>query len=234
MKFSYKYYSDLLQNLLLREYVLSSYNNEVSNNKSVILRHDVDCCLEKALEMAKLEFQLGVQSTYFVLLSTDFYNVFSKKSNQLLQEILLLGHEIGLHFDELRYSINDKKDLELYVEYERKILEGALGKSVKTVSMHRPSAWILENDIQFSNCINSYNTKFFKDYKYVSDSRMNWREDVTAIIESGVYDRLHILTHPFWYHESDKDMYEILNDFVEKAKSDRKISLCENIKDLVL
>ena len=49
--------------------------------------------------------------------------------------------------------------------------------------------------------INSYGQTFFHDFKYLSDSRRRWREPVEEIIRSGTYDRLHILTHAFWYHK---------------------------------
>jgi hypothetical protein len=45
---------------------------------------------------------------------------------------------------------------------------------------------------------------------------MNWREDVLSIVESRVYDKLHILTHPFWYNEIELSMKDILERFLSR------------------
>lgn len=234
MEFTYEAYIELISLLKRNNYTFSKYTNFNKINKPVILRHDVDISLEKALDMAKLEFQNGVSSTYFVLLSTNFYNIFSKESNEILFEIMDLGHEVGLHFDEKRYEIKDEEDLEKYIQYEKDVLEKALNKEVNMVSMHRPSKWILENDIQFKSIINTYSIEFLHHFKYVSDSRMHWREDIISVIKSNDYDRLHILTHPFWYANERQDINEKLVEFIGNGRKQRYKDLSLNIRDLKL
>ena len=63
--------------------------------------------------------------------------------------------------------------------------------------MHRPSRWVLEADLKIPGMVNSYGKEFFQDFKYVSDSRMRWREDVMKYAIEKAYPRLHILTHAF-------------------------------------
>lgn len=98
--------------------------------------------------------------------------------------------------------------------------------------MHRPSKWILENDIQFDNIINSYSKEFIFNFKYLSDSRMHWREDVLNIIENENYDRLHILTHPFWYANRKETINKKIIRFMNDAKMDRYGYLKDNIRDI--
>ena len=50
--------------------------------KKVLLRHDIDLSLEKALEMAEIEAELGVPAVYFLFLRSPFYNIFSKKEEK--------------------------------------------------------------------------------------------------------------------------------------------------------
>ena len=69
-----------------------------------ILRHDVDFSLEKAWEMACFEQENEIFSTYFVIVSCDNYNIFSRKKQKILRDILAYGHTIGLHFDETVYG----------------------------------------------------------------------------------------------------------------------------------
>jgi peptidoglycan/xylan/chitin deacetylase (PgdA/CDA1 family) len=232
MQFTYRAYSDLIELLKERKYTFSNYFDYKEIEKPVIFRHDIDSTLEKALCLAKLEKQKGVVATYFVLLSTNFYNVFSKESYEILKEIENLGHEIGLHFDEKRYPINNAAELEYFINKERKVLEGLLDKKIRTVSMHRPSKWILENNIQFNSILNTYSKTFFKDFKYVSDSRMHWREDVLNIIKKESFNKLHILTHPFWYSTEEESLKKKLYDFVTKANKERYLNQKENFRNL--
>jgi peptidoglycan/xylan/chitin deacetylase (PgdA/CDA1 family) len=232
MEFTYNAYKTLLDLLKQKGYKDALYHNYHSFERIVILRHDVDNSLPKAIEFAKIENEHNIKSTYFVLLSTDFYNIFSKQSDLLLKEISALGHDIGLHFDEKRYPINCEKDLERYVDYEKKILEEVLGKTVRAVSMHRPSPWILENNIQFKELINTYSDEFLQRFKYLSDSRMYWREDVIGIINSAKFDKLHILTHPFWYAQETGEIKSRVKRFINGANKERYLQLKDNIRNL--
>jgi hypothetical protein len=232
MEFTYDAYRSLLELLKQRGYEFASFNNYSIMPMPVILRHDIDNSLVKALEIAKIENECNVKSTYFALLSTDFYNIFSKRSNEILKEIISLGHDFGLHFDEKRYIINSEEDLKKYVEYEKRILEGVLDRSIRTVSMHRPSKWILENNILFNTIINTYSAEFLQNLKYLSDSRMHWREDVISIINSGEYNKLHILTHPFWYAEDKGDIKSRVERYINQAKKERYSQLKDNIRYL--
>lgn len=231
MKFTYEEYENLILKLKKENYEFSNYENYNLKEKVVILRHDVDTSLEKALEIARLEKKLEVSSYYFVLLSTDFYNINSERSLNILKEIIKLGGKIGLHFDEKKYKLKTEKEYINMVKYECEILSLILNQKVNVVSMHRPSKEFLEMNLQIPNIINSYQKIFFNEFKYVSDSRMFWRENIEEIINSNVYNQLHILTHPFWYSNVEETMKEKLKKFLDKAIEERYISLNENIKD---
>lgn len=233
MKFTYASYEKLIQKLRDQEYEFTSYKDYEKYDKTVILRHDIDTDIPKAIEMAEFESKkCGVKSTYFVLLRSDFYNAFSERSKRGLNEIKRLGHTIGLHFDELYYP--SQSNIVDCIEAEVKMLEDLLGDVVTAVSMHRPSKKTLQGNYVISNGIvaNSYATEFFNEFKYVSDSRRNWREDVNTIVKSDKYKRLHILTHPFWYYEEEKTLKETLSDFLWNAPVEKYDVLNQNFTDL--
>ena len=73
---------------------------------------------------------------------------------------------------------------------------------------------------------------FFRDFKYLSDSRRSWQEPVEDIVRSGEYERLHILTHAFWYHEKDEDISRTAGDFIRSANRERYRRMAENITDI--
>ena len=98
--------------------------------------------------------------------------------------------------------------------------------------MHRPSQATLKGNLQIPGMINSYSYEFFHDFKYLSDSRRRWREPVEEIVKAGTHNRLHILTHAFWYGKVEKSMADTIRDFVIDAMDDRYQQMSENITDL--
>lgn len=233
MQFTYNAYRKLIKSIQENDYQIASYKNWENTPRCVILRHDIDNDIEKALKLAKVEAELGVKSTYFVLVTSDFYNVFSAKSEKMLREIVDLGHDIGLHFDEVRYpEIETPEDAREHILQESKLLSIVIEKTVDIVSMHRPSRMMLDADLEIPGMINSYGQVYFKGFKYVSDSRKRWREPVEDIVSDKAYDRLHILTHAIWYNDVDMDIHDSICQFVNAGNLQRYRSEQENITDL--
>lgn len=225
MEFTYDGYRRLLFKLSEYGYKDCLYDEcQNVSGKKVVLRHDIDVSLDEAVRFSEIEKEVGVKATYFVLVSTDFYNVASKRERELVKAIQRNGGEIGLHFDEVVY---ENSGIEKKIQKEALILENIIESPVKVVSMHRPSTQTLEADYHFEGITNSYGKMFFKEYKYVSDSRRNWREDIYKIIESGEYENLHILTHPIWYNDNESSAGDVLQQLIR----DEELKVCEALKD---
>lgn len=221
MEFSYEAYGRMIELLRTSGYQICPYQESYQADKVCVLRHDVDNSLNKALEFAEYEKELGVCSTYFVLVRSDFYNPFSKKSAEMIHKIQALGHDIGLHFDEKYLEGQEQKDISAAIAAEAECMGKLLNIAVNSVSMHRPSQEALQADYRIPGLVNSYSQIFFREFKYVSDSRRNWREDVCEIIRSGEFPQLHILTHPIWYSRRERSVRETLLDFVCRADEER-------------
>lgn len=144
------------------------------------------------------------------------------------------GHKIGLHFDEARYPEceGNPEAIKVRIQQEAGILGAAIGCTIDVVSMHRPSKGLLEANIEISGIINSYSQIFFREFKYLSDSRRRWREPVNEIVESGQFDKLHILSHAFWYNEEEVDIHDSVCGFVNEGNQCRYNWLLSNITDL--
>jgi hypothetical protein len=85
----------------------------------IFLRHDVDLSPHRAYALSKIENSEGVRSTYFVLLSSNFYNAFEHQVAKILRNIADLGHCIGLHFDCNRYPVENDQEREKWIGFER-------------------------------------------------------------------------------------------------------------------
>ena len=228
MEFTYKAYEGLVNLIRDEGYDFKGYH-DFDEKPSVIMRHDIDLDVKKAYELSLFEDKLGLKSTYFALLNTDFYNLASNTCKDLLKDMIARGHEVGLHFDEARYAGLDS--YEAIVEREAGVLAEILETPVKAVSMHRPSEKALTGDWKFEGIVNSYSSLFFKEFKYLSDSRMNWRENPENAIKSGEFKHIQIVTHPFWYGESQGEFKALLLKFAKAGGSERYDALCDNIKD---
>ena len=88
------------------------FENPPYVGKAMYLRHDVDRNIDTALIMARIEHELGIRSTYFFLPpgsyedNENYYGaiigsqlVVNPKMIMLAQDMVGLGHEIGLHND---------------------------------------------------------------------------------------------------------------------------------------
>ena len=234
MEFTYNSYIQMIS--LLREsgYCISDYDNWKSVKHPVILRHDIDTSIESALQMAEIEAENNIQSTYFVLLSSDLYNVLSANNAKKIFEIRKLGHEVGLHFDEAQYpsDYGNVDAIKRDIIGEIKLISDIMGDSISKFSYHRPSKEILAANISIPGVINSYGDVFFQEFKYLSDSRHRWREPVEEIIEEKKFDKLHILTHAFWYENENVGIQERIYSFINHANVERYMIMKENISDI--
>ena len=232
--FTYRSYLDTLELILMNGYSFASYHNYTDFRLPCIMRHDIDFDVNAALRLAKLEsgFLKELNSTFFVLLSTNYYNVFSRDTTTALNSILALGHEIGLHFDEKKYGSEVPVTIIDAVQEEAYILGRMLGTKIRAVSMHRPSEYTLEADYSFEGLKNSYSQVFWREFKYLSDSRMHWSENAESIIASGQHARLHILTHAFWYSDDEITTREKLLRFITSATQERYDNMANSIRDI--
>jgi len=194
------------------------YKEYISKNRKFVLwRHDVDYSVHRGYKLAKIEAELGVRATYFILLHSTGYNVFEKEVYDLIRKIISLGHEIGLHFDPTWWGLLDEEKLEEKIKFEIGILEKLFDKEIYVLSLHNPSPDI-ENydkysldelsemypqyfkDVFYGKIINTYGKDFRTSIKYCSDSNGYWRfRSLQEVLTSPENRFLQVLTHPEWW-----------------------------------
>lgn len=217
MDFTYRSYINTIDFIRDNGYYIRFFG-EKDNGLHVILRHDIDMDINKAYKMAKIEKDNKILSTYCFLLSSPFYNIFNNENNSLIKEICSMGHRIGLHFDTTQYQGANIEELKNKAEIEKKVLTKFLdnGIEVNVISFHRPDKRFLGKDIIFNNMENTYSSKYFNQYKYLSDSRMVWKENVVDIIKNKQYRNIQLLTHPIWYSEKQMPRDNILKLIIKE------------------
>jgi hypothetical protein len=192
----------LLWKLKADRYRFATYG-DVSDDRHVIWRHDVDFSMHRAAALAEFEAREGVTATYFVNPHSSFYNLLEPSITELVRRIAGLGHEIGVHFDAVAYAIEkwDIGHLEKCIERECRLLEFAFDTPVRSISWHNPDrSNLFDFDAdRIAGLWNAYSRRLRNEYRYCSDSNGYWRfQPMSAVINEG-HSRLHLLTHPAWW-----------------------------------
>jgi hypothetical protein len=169
----------------------------------IALRHDIDFAPSYSLEMARLEHEAGIASTFFVLVDGQFYNPLRSEVVRQIRQIHSLGHEIGLHF---AVSSAVDADLGKEVAFRLDVLSAITGAPVRSFSQHDPvNAGFVTVALppERPACVDASQVIRDNNLLYVSDSAMMWRRYTfeTALDE----DRnLCLLAHPHsWLHPED-------------------------------
>jgi len=183
----------------------------------VILRHDVDRKPQKAVDMALLEKDHGLSSTYYFRYTRDVFK------EEVIRKIEVLNHEIGYHYETLSKARGDyRKALQLFQEELlalRKIAE------VSTICMHgRPLSawdnrwlWKKYDFRQFQILGEAYLSIDYSQVTYLTDTGRSWNankvnirdrayarsqiavqttDDLMELIRSKALPKMCIQTHP--------------------------------------
>lgn len=76
----------------------------------VFLRHDVRVSLEAALELARVEHELGARATYLLMTESAFYNLDSHVGRYAQRQLRQWGHAVGLHAVHPRAELDRRFD----------------------------------------------------------------------------------------------------------------------------
>jgi len=200
MEFSLNSYRDILKTGLEEglKFLDFSEARAYKGGRSCILRHDIDIDMEAAHRMARIEADLGVFSTYFLMLRSPVYNLFGRANFRYAQSILDMGHHLGLHYDE-GFTPEKDYDLNEWVEKEARVLSDLLKKEIAVVSFHQPGQRVLQNEIKLLNFLNTYDKEDMSGITYYSDSNMQFRVDPFTLMKDSSIQKLQILIHPVWW-----------------------------------
>lgn len=214
-EFQMSAYRDLLE-LLGRNYEIIRAR-DVNHTKIpfIVLRHDIDGFLDAAFEMAELEYDMGVKSTYYVLFSCPLYNPLAERSIKMLRKMVKMGHEIGLHYDLSAYFLY-KKGYEYMMKKEVRLLEGLINDVVVTISCHNISTLSSRPSLS-KEMLDISDLSMFENY--VSDSNRMWNENSLNALIGGKYGRNMLLIHPMlWGECRTNDRYYYLSKFIDSVK----------------
>ena len=189
---AYQRYIELLQvkftNILRFD---EFYGQQQELDSFCLIRHDVDRRVGHSLAMAKLEYEMGVKSTYYFRTKSHVFKP------EIIQKIAGWGHEIGYHYENLSDFNGDMEkaleDFEIQLNRCREISE------IKTIAMHGSALkgfdnrdlWrVPENHAllksKFDLLGEAYLDIDYTDICYITDTGRNWTST-----KSNIRDKVH-------------------------------------------
>jgi len=201
----YEEFLKFISNDRFTVYPVCEYQTSYRKDKiNIVLRHDLD--YDKGYEMAELEQEYGIRSTYYLRLHSDRYAI--SEVIPFYQELEAKGYEIGYHYEvvDLFPFNNDtaKKVFELELEYLRRYF------NVRSASPHGPPfggySYQFEQwtDLSDYNLISAYKIPIST---YLSDwSQPFWEKELRYFIEEleklKAGDVVEVLIHPCHWKSS--------------------------------
>ena len=229
LDFTFVKYKELCETIVESKYATLTFTHYFSlkniPEKFIILRHDVDRRPENALEMAKIENNSGITSTYYFRRKEEVFKP------EIIKEIANMGHEIGYHYEVLDKA---KGDLEKAIKiFEEELNEFRKICDVKTICMHgNPLSKWVNKDIwkkydfrDFGIIGEPYLSIDYTRVLYLTDTGRKWNsrfsvkdvvganvnqaikkvkstDDVIRLINEGDIEQMCILAHPERWSDS--------------------------------
>lgn len=199
----------------------------------VYLRHDIDLDIDQAVIMAELETEAKIHATYFIQLTSCFYNPLSLENRKKINHISKLGHKLGLHFDHQSLEIGGRGEKDEVAIQFRCLSDFFEMENV--VSFHRPPKETIgvERDLGHG-VVNVYSSQFFQSehLEYISDSGGIWKAGCACKrIESLDKNKnVQLLIHPIWWGSGFNDPNKTLQLYLQGGMRQLDGNLAKNIK----
>ena len=190
MDFTVKKYIELLDALIEQGYNFQTFDEflKAPQDKSIVLRHDVDLLPYNSLAFAKIQNERNIKGVYY------FRAVPESWDENVIKQIASLGHEIGYHYENLTTCNGDLEkgiiDFKNNLSALRKIVP------VKTICMHgSPMSKYDSKDLWKKNSYSDFGITgepyFDVDFRkvfYLTDTGRKWNGNSVSVrdkVDSG-------------------------------------------------
>ena len=237
--FSYDDYKEIIR-LVKESGRYMTYSEAMHADEWILMRHDVEYSVERALALSKVEESMDFRSVFFFQWTNNSYNILSRKNRDILTEMHERGQQIGLHF-----ALNGMTDMQIVRQRIRKeadMLSDMLGFPITAFSIHRPSPQVLRENIKLDGLLNAYQDNFFvfnpeagpddsPEVKYLSDANHIWRYGYPDEKTIKAHKKIQILVHPFGWTKEGFDNLENYKSLVREKYTELIDSIDRECKD---
>jgi hypothetical protein len=166
----------------------------------------------------------------------------SRQNYLHVTEIIKLGHNIGLHYDQgfdLKRNISIEETSNLIID-EASWLEKTFKISVDAVSFHQPSSIIFQEKINCVYRVNTYDKELLSKFSYISDSNRTCpllktefgpksnpqQKNLKKFIDSWSQN-VQLLIHPMWWVYENETTEEVWDEVIKSNFYQMQIQLLE-------
>lgn len=149
--------------------------------------------------MARLEHELGVTSTYFVMTESVFYNLDSTAGVASLRELRSLGHAVGFHPVHPHTDHDDRFD--------------------PVFAWHNPDPDFIAEQIE--GTANVMAPPYFVKGQYRSDSNAHWCEGCPhGELAASTFDWVQVNVHPVIWMYRGETMRETMDAMLDAKRAE--------------
>lgn len=243
MDFTVKQYKLLLEALISKGYTFQTFEEFIKNpnDKSIILRHDVDLLPYNSLEFAEIQANNNIKGVYY------FRAVPESWDETVINKIANLGHEIGYHYECLTTcSGNIEKGI---ADFEKNLMNLRRLAPVSTICMHGSPAskydskdlWKYYNYRDYNIIGEPYFDVDFKEVYYLTDTGRMWdghKVSVRDRVDSNYNLSFHSTNEIIEYLKKDNLPDKIMFTFHPQRWNDgilkwTKEIVLQNIKNII-
>jgi len=188
---SWENFCSTLKDMNIRCITVKDVTKNVINelNNFVIIKHDIETNVKKALDIATIENKYNVKATYYF----QGYLLNENQNVKMMKSIKELGHEIGYHYDVLDENRGDfEKAYDNYINYIKRFKEKGIeiesvcphGNPVLSRNGWESNASFLSNIIirnrlsiagyDYIDAIVDIKNKNMNNLKFISDASYSW------------------------------------------------------------
>ena len=210
-RFDMREYELLLEAALEGGYAFRLFGGAAPEPGDLLLRHDVDLSLDAALALARLEAEMDVRATYFLMTRSVFYNLASPEGEHALTELRALGHAVALHAVHPHVDLDDRFD--------------------PVLAWHNPDPEYMREAV--GAAVNVMDAPWFDPEHYRSDSNQRWRSGSPRDgLRRRDPDWLQLLIHPEIWVYPGESMRETMLSFLDADREARLTHLANDRIDL--
>ena len=206
--FDLAHYRELLEAAKAGGYRFAGFDRDPQPGE-VLLRHDVDFSLEAALQVARIDAELGARATFFLMPDSLFYNLASREGRAALDELRALGHAVGLHATWPDVPRDSRFD--------------------PVLAWHNPPPGQISEPVP--GLVNVMEPRFARLYR--SESNQHWRHGCPLEeLRAGQLEWLQLLLHPEIWAYPGATMKETMTAMLDAERARRLAQLAADNVDL--
>jgi len=184
MDFTVRIYKDLIAALQLKGYVFKTFEEFIvsdGDQKTIVLRHDVDRLPENALRLAQIENSMGVSASYFFRIVPRVWDT------GVIQQIVDMGHELAYHYEDLTIARGVYEDA--ISHFEKQLARIRTFYPSRTICMHgspltrwdNRKIWEIYDYHQYGIIAEPYFDVDYSKVFYITDTGRSWNNTSVSV-----------------------------------------------------